>query len=136
MNLKRIKLKAEMSNFQFFIGFVEDALVSLDLPQKVVFSLMTVAEEIIVNVVNYAYSDESGDLEIDFERDKQIIRFTFKDQGIPFNPLEKSEVDTNLQAHEREIGGLGIHMIKSMTDRVAYDYQNGENILTIEKSFS
>ncbi len=134
--MKRIKLKAEMSNFQFFIGFVEDALVSLDLPQKVVFSLMTVAEEIIVNVVNYAYSDESGDLEIDFERDKQIIRFTFKDQGIPFNPLEKSEVDTNLQAHEREIGGLGIHMIKSMTDRVAYDYQNGENILTIEKSFS
>ena len=132
--MKQIKAKAEMSNFQSFIGFVEDALESIDLPQKYIFSLMTVTEEIIVNIIHYAYKNESGDLEIDFESDGKIVRFIFKDNGIPFNPLEKSDVNTNLQVHERDIGGLGIHMIKSMTDNVTYQYQNNTNILKIEKS--
>ncbi len=133
--MKQIKAKAEMSNFQSFIGFVEDALESIDLPQKYIFSLMTVTEEIIVNIIHYAYKNESGDLEIDFESDGKIVRFTFKDKGIPFNPLEKSDVDTNLQAHEREIGGLGIHMIKSMTDNIYYEYEKEQNVFIIEKTF-
>lgn len=132
--MKQIKAKAEMSNFQTFMEFVEDALKSIDLPQKYIFSLMTVTEEIIVNIIHYAYKNESGDLEIDFESDGKIVRFIFKDNGIPFNPLEKSDVNTNLQVHERDIGGLGIHMIKSMTDNVTYQYQNNTNILKIEKS--
>src|SRR6056297_3473366 len=131
MNLKRVQSKAEISRFEQFMKFVEDSLNSADVPQKTIFSLMTVCEEIIVNIINYAYTDESGDLEIDFESDGQSVRFSFKDHGLPFNPLEKSEVDTNLQAHERDIGGLGIHMMKSMTDRVSYEYENGENILIV-----
>lgn len=132
--MKLIKEKAEMSNFQSFIGFVEEALESIDLPQNFIFSLMTVTEEIIVNIINYAYKNESGDLEIVFESDGKIVRFIFKDNGIPFNPLEKSDVNTNLQVHERDIGGLGIHMIKSMTDKLTYQYQNNTNILKVEKS--
>jgi len=134
--LKRIKSKAEMSHFQSFVRFVEEALESIDVPQKYIFSLMTVTEEIIVNIIHYAYKKESGDLEIDFENDGKIVRFTFKDNGIPFNPLEKSDVNTNLQAHEREIGGLGIHMIKSMTDHIDYTYEKGQNVFIIEKNVS
>lgn len=134
--MKRIKSKAEMSHFQSFVRFVEDALESIDVPQKYIFSLMTVTEEIIVNIIHYAYKKESGDLEIDFENDGKIVRFTFKDNGIPFNPLEKSDVNTNLQAHEREIGGLGIHMIKSMTDHIDYTYEKGQNVFIIEKNVS
>jgi len=131
--LKHFKSKADINQFKSFLGFVEQALDGIDVPQKTVFSLMTVAEEIIINIINYAYTDEPGDLEIDFENEEQIIRFTFKDQGTPFNPMEHSEVDTSLGAHERDIGGLGIHLVKSMTDRVTYQYENGKNILAIEK---
>jgi len=122
-----------MRHFDLLMGFVEESLKSVDVPQKSIFSLMTVSEEIIVNIIHYAYNEEKGDLEIDFEQEGQTLRFTFKDSGTPFDPLAHTEVDTNLQAHERDIGGLGIHMVKSMTDKVAYDYQNGENILVIEK---
>ena len=132
--MKRIKSKADINQFQAFLRFVEESLERIDVPQKIIFSLMTVAEEIIINIINYAYTDEPGDLEIDFENEGQIIRFIFKDRGAPFNPLEQSEVDTSLGAHERDIGGLGIHMVKSMTDHVSYEYQNGENILAIEKT--
>ena len=131
--MKHFKSKADINQFKSFLGFVEQALDGIDVPQKTVFSLMTVAEEIIINIINYAYTDEPGDLEIDFENEEQIIRFTFKDQGTPFNPMEHSEVDTSLGAHERDIGGLGIHLVKSMTDRVTYQYENGKNILAIEK---
>ena len=131
--MKRIKLKADMRHFDLFIGFVEESLKSIDVPQKNIFSLLTVSEEIIVNIINYAYTEEPGELEIDFEQEGKTLRFTFKDSGTPFDPLSQSEVDTSLQAHERDIGGLGIHMVKSMTDNVTYAYNNGENILVIEK---
>jgi anti-sigma regulatory factor (Ser/Thr protein kinase) len=94
---------------------------------------LTVCEEIIVNIINYAYPDKVGEMGIEFEADENAVWLTFVDEGVPFNPLEKSEVNTNLEAHERDIGGLGIHMIKSMTDRVDYDFKDGKNILIIEK---
>ena len=122
-----------MSQFEQFIGFVEEVLSSIGMAKKTIFSLMTVSEEIIVNIIHYAYTEKQGDLEIVFESDGQSIWLTFIDEGTPFNPLIQSQVDTSLQAHEREIGGLGIHMIKSMTDRVIYNYKDGKNILTIEK---
>jgi len=133
MNLRQIKSKAVMSQFEQFIGFVEEVLSSIGMAKKTIFSLMTVSEEIIVNIIHYAYTEKQGDLEIVFESDGQSIWLTFIDEGTPFNPLIQSQVDTSLQAHEREIGGLGIHMIKSMTDRVIYNYKDGKNILTIEK---
>jgi len=131
--LRQIKSKAVMSQFEQFIGFVEEVLSSIGMAKKTIFSLMTVSEEIIVNIIHYAYTEKQGDLEIVFESDGQSIWLTFIDEGTPFNPLIQSQVDTSLQAHEREIGGLGIHMIKSMTDRVIYNYKDGKNILTIEK---
>ncbi len=131
--MRQIKSKAVMSQFEQFIGFVEEVLSSIGMAKKTIFSLMTVSEEIIVNIIHYAYTEKQGDLEIVFESDGQSIWLTFIDEGTPFNPLIQSQVDTSLQAHEREIGGLGIHMIKSMTDRVIYNYKDGKNILTIEK---
>lgn len=133
MSIKNIKEKAIMENFQTFMGFVEDSLENLDVGQKTAFSLLTVSEEIIVNIINYAYPDKVGEMEIDLKADEKTIWISFIDEGVAFNPMEKSEVDTNLQAHERDIGGLGIHMIKNMTERVIYDFKDGKNVLTIEK---
>ena len=58
---------------------------------------------------------------------------SFIDHGIPYDPLAKEDPDTTLSAEERDIGGLGIYMVKKSMDAVTYEYKNGQNILTIKK---
>lgn len=61
------------------------------------------------------------------------VRSTFVPHGTPYNPLEKEDPDITLSAEERDIGGLGIFMVKNLMDEVTYDYINEENILTLIK---
>lgn len=94
------------------------------------FSLRLVVEELVSNIVNYSTSDR---ITVDITREETLLRLVLCDQGIPFNPLEKEAPDVTLSAEEREIGGLGIFLVREMMDRVAYAYVDGMNKLTIEK---
>lgn len=58
---------------------------------------------------------------------------TFIDNGVPFDPLKADDPDITLSAQERQIGGLGIYMVKQSMDEISYEYRNGQNILTIKK---
>jgi anti-sigma regulatory factor (Ser/Thr protein kinase) len=60
---------------------------------------------------------------------------TFIDSGIEYNPLAKTDPDVTLKVEDREIGGLGIFLVKKCMDDVRYEYKDGKNVLTIEKSF-
>lgn len=101
------------------------------------FTLQLVTEEIVVNVVSYAYPDGAeGELEVEISASDEEIKLEFSDSGKPFNPLEKEDPDTTLSAEERPIGGLGIFLVKQMMDDVRYRYENGRNILTISKNKS
>jgi anti-sigma regulatory factor (Ser/Thr protein kinase) len=89
-----------------------------------------VVEELIVNIVNYSGSDY---IDIELVRDKDSITLCFRDNGIPFNPLERVMPDTTLPLEKRQIGGLGIYLVIKKTDAISYEYTNGENILTVSK---
>lgn len=65
-----------------------------------------------------------------------MIVLVFIDQGIPYNPLENKDPDITLNLEEREIGGLGIYMVKKIMDEVSYEYMDGQNILRMRKSLS
>lgn len=92
-------------------------------------------EELVVNVADYAYPDGGNDyLDVDIMRSDNCITLSFRDGGIPFNPLEKEEPDTSLPFKERRIGGLGIFFVIKKMDAVAYEYTRGENVLTIRKN--
>ena len=67
------------------------------------------------------------------EYDPPALTIEFRDRGKPFDPLSKTDADVTLSAGERQIGGLGIYMVKNSMDDVRYAYENGENILTIRK---
>ena len=58
---------------------------------------------------------------------------TFKDNGIRYDPLKKDAPDITLSANQRQIGGLGIYIVRKMMDEVEYKYEDGYNILTIKK---
>ena len=119
------------------LGFVDQALESYGCPIKVQMSVCVAIEEVFVNIARYAYGDGEGDmtLGIGFDEESRTVTFRVTDKGVPFNPLEKPDPDITLSAKERAIGGLGIFITKKTMNSIVYAYENGENILTMTKTF-
>lgn len=117
------------------LGFVEETLDIIGCPMKTAMALCVAVEEVFVNVAHYAYDGNDGDvkLAINLSENGSTIIFRISDKGVPFDPLKKPDPDITLSAEEREIGGLGIFITKKTMDSVSYDYENGENILTMTK---
>ena len=117
------------------MAFTEECLESFDCPMKSSMGICVAVEEIFVNIASYAYPDGDGNatLSFGFDENERLMTLIIKDNGVPFNPLEKAEPDITLSADEREIGGLGIFITKKTMDTVSYAYENGENILTMTK---
>lgn len=92
--------------------------------------ISVVADELVTNIVNYSGSTY---LDVEILRDDKGITMRFRDGGLAFNPLEQDPPDTSLPMEERNIGGLGIFLVVSSMDDVAYEYTNGENVLTVIK---
>lgn len=120
----------ELDNVLSYVHSVIDKKVEKNQSMK----LDVVIEEIFVNIAKYAY-DDVGDVLIEVLFDKNKLILTFEDEGNPFNPLEKDDPDTSLSSDDRQIGGLGIFMVKKMVDKVKYEYKDNKNILIIEKKF-
>ena len=105
--------------------FVLEQLKDCPYSERVRAQLDVAVEEIFVNIAHYAYPpDQPG---------WAMIRCQVVDCGVPFNPLQKKDADITLSAEERQIGGLGILMVKRSMDEVDYVYENGQNILTLVK---
>lgn len=96
-------------------------------------------EEILVNIIEYAYPNIDGSLYISVEYIMEIkqLRFTFYDEGIPYNPLlELSEHNKVTSLEEQPIGGLGIFLYTTIMDGAEYKYINNKNQLTVWKNLN
>lgn len=116
--------------------FVLDQLRDHPFSERVRAQLDVAVEEIFVNIARYAYpKDHMGRVTIRCRVDQNPLRITvqFVDSGVPFDPLKKTDADITLSAEERQIGGLGILMVKRSMDEVRYAYEDGKNILTLVK---
>ena len=72
-------------------------------------------------------------MRVETEQDPRIVVITFIDGGIPYDPLMAADPDVTQSAQERQLGGLGIYMVKKSMDAITYEYKDGKNILTIKK---
>ena len=135
--MEKITVEAATDNLQQVIDFATELLEMHDCPMKAVMQMELVIEEIFVNVSSYAYEPETGDVTIcvDFAENPSAVEITFIDGGKPYNPLEKDDPDTTLGIDEREIGGLGIFLVKKNVDDISYEYADGKNILRVKKFF-
>ena len=117
------------------LGFVEQTLESCECSMKNQTAICVAIEEVFVNVASYAYGEGSGEttLEIGFDEASRDVTFRLIDQGIPFDPLQKPDPDITLSIEERQVGGLGIFIVKKTMDTVSYAYEDGKNILTMIK---
>mgnify|MGYP003080580628 CR=1 FL=1 len=93
-------------------------------------------DEVFSNIAHYAYHPSVGSATVKIEviEEPMSVVITFIDGGTPYNPLEKEDPDITLSAEEREIGGLGIFMVKKSMDSIDYEYKDGQNILRIKKN--
>ncbi len=132
--MKELKIDATLDNLDNVLAFIEEALDEIGVPMKIMTQMNIVAEEIYVNIAHYAYNPHIGEALIKIDEDGENIYVTFEDGGVPYNPLEKEDPDITKSAEERDIGGLGIFMVKNMMDDIAYNYENNKNILTIKKT--
>lgn len=135
--MEKFTIDAKLENLPSVTEFVIDALESRDCPMKVTMQMELVIEEIFVNVASYAYKNDAGKVTIcrSFDEEPRALNLIFADSGTPYNPLEHKDPDTSLGAEEREIGGLGIFLVKKNVDEIFYKYENGQNILTVKKFF-
>lgn len=104
------------------------------LSKKAAFEINLVMEEIFTNIVHYGFSDKAEHIvcvSVSYENNVVIIRI--EDDGISFNPLKTEPPDLDCTLEQRDIGGLGIHLIKGYTDSIDYHRHNNLNILTIKK---
>jgi sigma-B regulation protein RsbU (phosphoserine phosphatase) len=95
-------------------------------------------DDLLNNVVQYAFPNDQTEHQIEVTgavRDGYVV-LTIADDGIPFNPLTVAPPDLSMLLHEREIGGLGIHLVRSMFDEVSYHRQVGRNVLTVKKKLA
>lgn len=94
--------------------------------------LYVVVDELVTNIVNYAYPDGENDyLDVEIMHGEKLVTIRFRDGGVPFNPLELAPPDISLPMNQRPIGGLGIRLVIQKADTIAYEYTDGENVLTI-----
>ena len=133
--MKELSIEALLENLQIVNDFISEPLDLLGCSKKCKMQLDLVVEEIFVNIASYAYDPPPGIAKIRYEiqEEPRAIILTFVDTGVPYNPLEKADPDTTAALNERQIGGLGIFLVKNMVDDISYEYKDKQNILTLKK---
>lgn len=133
--MKEITVAATLDNLARVQEFIEVELESCGCPVRAMMQISVAVEEIFVNIANYAYHPSVGEATVRCAVGSEPLQVTiqFLDSGKPFDPLAKPDADITLSAEEREIGGLGILMVKKSMDDVQYQYKDGCNILTLKK---
>ena len=134
--MKELTVEAKTTNIEAVTDFVNEQLEALDCPIKAQMQIDIAIDELFGNIAHSAYNPEIGKATVRVEviEDPLAVTITFIDNGVPYDPLAKADPDTTLSAEEREIGGLGIYMVKKSMDDITYEYRDGQNILAIKKN--
>lgn len=134
---RRLVLPNDVQEGPKLAGFIDEFCETCGIDMSTTMSLNLAIEEAVVNVMDYAYPNGGkGDVYIEAECDNDVMTFIIRDNGIPFDPTKASEVDTTLSAEERPIGGLGIHLVRTIMDTEEYSYTDGQNVLTLKKKLN
>jgi anti-sigma regulatory factor (Ser/Thr protein kinase) len=130
-----LTLVNQLSEVAKLAGFVEAFGVAEGLDAAAVFNLNLALDEVVTNVIRYAHDDDGREhpivVRLALERD--VVTAQVEDDGRAFNPLEAPAPDLSANLDERPIGGLGIHLVRSVMSSVEYRREDGRNVLTMKK---
>ena len=133
-NMKEMTITATLDSIPAVTEFVDRKLEKIILPDKVIKQINIAIDELFSNIARYAYKPDVGPatVQVEVEEDPPAVVITFIDNGHPYDPLSFEDPDVSLSAEERNIGGLGIFMVRKLMDDVSYEYKDGKNVLRIK----
>ena len=129
-----LALKNNIDEINRLHTFIEEVGEAFELPMKVVLNLNLVLEEAVTNVIMYAYPQEQNEhIYLTAKKQDDRLVFVLTDSGKAFDPTQAPNADITLSADERQIGGLGIFLIRKIMNEVKYERIDDKNVLTLEK---
>ena len=133
--MKELNIAATVENIEVVTAFVNEQLELLGCPMKAQMQIDIAIDELFGNIAHYAYNPDIGSATVRVEvmEEPLSVVITFIDGGVPYDPLQAADPNTGLPVEEREIGGLGIYIVKKSMDEITYEYKDGKNILSIKK---
>ena len=123
-----ISLTPDAESVKTVAEFLDTTLEAWEIPMKVVSKLQIVADEIYSNIVRYSQAKNAKVIAV---QNGTVLSLRFEDDGKPYDPTTAAEPDITASAEEREIGGLGIFIVRNMMDSMDYRYKDGHNVLTL-----
>jgi len=130
--MKELIVKASLECLDEVIDFVNKELDRNNCPSEFQGNIDLAVEEIFTNIANYAYRPASGSAAISIAVGEAIV-IRFEDTGKPYNPLERPDPDLDKPLMERDIGGLGVFLVKKIMDKVDYTRIENKNVLVLTK---
>ena len=131
---KEISIKNHLDELGRVNQFVEEIGEELGLDMELQMNLNLVIEEMVVNVISYAYPEGTeADIELLAESDGKELTFVLSDRGKEFDPTLQEEGDMDVNPAERDLGGMGIYIVKNIMNEVTYQRLEGKNLLTMKK---
>lgn len=130
-------LHNDTRELQRLVDFVEALCCELELDHTDSMSLQLALEEAVVNIMQYAFAPgTTGEITISVEHDAGELLFSLEDGGLPFDPTEVADANVSLPADQREVGGLGIYIVRQIMDKVEYSRCGERNILRLTKTIN
>ena len=135
--MKELTVEAIVEQIETVTEFVNAELEKLDCPMKARIQLDIAIDEIVSNIAYYAYGENTGTVTVRIEalQEENGVQLMFLDSGVPYDPLTRQDPDISAEIEERKEGGLGIFLVRKTMDDMKYEYKDGQNCLTIRKSF-
>jgi sigma-B regulation protein RsbU (phosphoserine phosphatase) len=131
---KQLTLHNDVQQIELLAEYIDSIAEAAGIDPSLAMSLNLALEEAVTNVIMYAYPEGTdGTVDIITEANDGLLTFIIKDSGKAFDPTQKEDADVTLSAEERQIGGLGIFLVKQIMDTVNYQRIDGQNILTLTK---
>ena len=131
---KELLIKNHLSELEKVGQFIEEIGDELGLSMEMIMNLNLVMEEMVVNVIDYAYPEgKEADIELLAKSDGKELTFVLSDQGREFDPTAKEDSDMSENPAERQLGGMGIFIVKNIMNKVTYQRLDGKNLLTMRK---
>lgn len=131
---KKLIIKNHVGELERVNKFIEEIGEELGLDMELLLNLNLVMEEMVSNVIFYAYPEgKTAEIELVAESNGKELTFMLSDQGKEFDPTAKEDADPDVNPMEREIGGMGIFIVKNIMNQVTYQRLDGKNLLTMKK---
>jgi serine/threonine-protein kinase RsbW len=126
------KMPARVENLHELLAFITARAGKKGFSKDTLNRIELVAEEALFNVFAHAYKQSAGDVEVRYPApDDPALTIEIRDMGVAFNPFERTEPDLQADLAGRKIGGMGVFLIRKMTDQVTYRREGESNILTL-----